>query len=604
MKRKIMNIGTMGIVVIILLAGVLNCKQMVETKTKERGTEEIRTEEIETEYMSKQDSSIIYETIKEFDFSPKEYPINWEIYTPQVEQEYKEAFYMTITNQIPLEYEEEGTVYFRDHLRGVADLDDIEFVEQFVKNSKYRFIDCDGDGLPELLMDTAINGFCILKYRLKEQKVEAYHWLDEYEVLLGSNQIGYCNPTSANNTRYGYKILNESGEVEYEIYFTVYHGEDGMQYEIFTSENESMSGYLNQEQWDEVTKDFFAMLGCPVTMAAYEEAFGRDFIGTEVLHGNMDEAMRVYDEFLAGERMLENPGGRTIADMDDGNMKYLIYDINGDHIPELHIQTAGDYYILAYRNNVLFILFHEQVEEALKYYGVCKSGEIVYKYTIENEESYSFYKFEFSGNEYKTIGFYRNDSNGNGVYDEDDEYECNGDICTLEEWISRAEGYLCIHKNGDVQVLDLIEWKDDTVLNSMEKEQNLQIRNEVYSLKREKTENLQAPYYVMVNFPQLEDAGDLDMDINKVNLLIKDAAFSMYGETSAEAITRLEGEVRDLNAYEGTVIDHVILQLENDYISLAFYAVHREMDEVLREQEWSDIECKWLYNDAYKKAAE
>lgn len=109
-----------------------------------------------------------------------------------------------------------------------------------------------------------------------------------------------------------------------------------------------------------------------------------------------------------------------------------------------------------------------------------------------------------------------------------------------------------------------------TVLNSMEKKQNLQIRNEVYSLKREKTENLQATYNVMVNFPQLEDAGDLDVDINKVNLLIKDAAFSMYGETSAEAITRLEEELQDSNAFEGTVIDYDVLQLENDYISLAF----------------------------------
>lgn len=59
-------------------------------------------------------------------------------------------------------------------------------------------------------------------------------------------------------------------------------------------------------------------------------------------------------------------------------MKYLTCDINGDHIPELHIQTSGDYYILAYQNNVLFVLFHEQVEETLKCYGVCKNGEIVY----------------------------------------------------------------------------------------------------------------------------------------------------------------------------------------------------------------------------------
>lgn len=108
------------------------------------------------------------------------------------------------------------------------------------------------------------------------------------------------------------------------------------------------------------------MLDCPVTMVTYEEAFGKNFTGTEALHGNTDEAMRAYDEFLSGERALENSGGSTIANMDDGSMKYLTCDINGDHIPELHIQTSGDYYILAYQNNVLFVLFHEQVEETLK----------------------------------------------------------------------------------------------------------------------------------------------------------------------------------------------------------------------------------------------
>ena len=71
-----------------------------------------------------------------------------------------------------------------------------------------------------------------------------------------------------------------------------------------------------------------------------------------------------------------------------------------------------------------------------------------------------FYKFEFSGNAFKTIAFYRNDSNGNGVYDENDEYECNETICTFEEWTSSAEGYFSIDKNGDVQILHMMEWKD------------------------------------------------------------------------------------------------------------------------------------------------
>ena len=45
MKRKIVNMGTIGIVVIILLVGVLNYKQAAETKMKKIETEENRVRE-------------------------------------------------------------------------------------------------------------------------------------------------------------------------------------------------------------------------------------------------------------------------------------------------------------------------------------------------------------------------------------------------------------------------------------------------------------------------------------------------------------------------------------------------------------------------------
>ena len=112
MKRKIVNMGTIGIVVIILLVGVLNYKQAAETKMKKIETEENRVRENKTNYTNEQDSRNLCESVKKVDFSSKEYPINWEIYTDQVEQAYKENFYRIITNQIPLEYGEEEAVYF------------------------------------------------------------------------------------------------------------------------------------------------------------------------------------------------------------------------------------------------------------------------------------------------------------------------------------------------------------------------------------------------------------------------------------------------------------------------------------------------------------
>lgn len=125
--------GTIGIVVIILLVGVLNYKQAAEIEMKKIETEENSVRENKTNYTNEQDSSNICELVKKVDFSSKEYSINWEIYTDQVELAYKENFYRIITNQMPLEYGEEKAVYFRDHLRGIADLDDMEFIEHFVK---------------------------------------------------------------------------------------------------------------------------------------------------------------------------------------------------------------------------------------------------------------------------------------------------------------------------------------------------------------------------------------------------------------------------------------------------------------------------------------
>ena len=105
MKRKIISSLIIGIAIVGLLAKGWNNEEIEETETEEFESEKIRTEE--TSYAGEQDNGVLCEAIKNLDFSSKEYPVNREIYTPEVEQEYKEAFYMTITNQVPLEYGEE-----------------------------------------------------------------------------------------------------------------------------------------------------------------------------------------------------------------------------------------------------------------------------------------------------------------------------------------------------------------------------------------------------------------------------------------------------------------------------------------------------------------
>lgn len=100
--------------------------------------------------------------------------------------------------------------------------------------------------------------------------------------------------------------------------------------------------------------------------------------------------------------------------------------------------------------------------------------------------------------------------------------------------------------------------------------QDLQVRNDVYSVEREKIEGVWEAYNVTINYPQFDSTDEADIDIDRVNALIKDAAFSMYGKTSADAITVLEEELRDSHSYEESFIDYDILQLEQDYISMVF----------------------------------
>ena len=108
------------------------------------------------------------------------------------------------------------------------------------------------------------------------------------------------------------------------------------------------------------------------------------------------------------------------------------------------------------------------------------------------------------------------------------------------------------------------------VSNSMSHKQHLQVRNEVYSIERERIEGIQAAYNVTINYPQFDSTDEADMDMDRVNALIKDAAFSVYGKTSADAVAVLEEEMRDSHSYDGSLIDYDILQLEKDYISMVF----------------------------------
>lgn len=69
----------------------------------------------------------VCQQIMEIDFSVREYPFDFEKYDENTDKAYKRAFYRTLTNQVPLEYDEKwGAIYYRDNLRFTQDMTDLQ----------------------------------------------------------------------------------------------------------------------------------------------------------------------------------------------------------------------------------------------------------------------------------------------------------------------------------------------------------------------------------------------------------------------------------------------------------------------------------------------
>ncbi|MBD5498473.1 MAG: hypothetical protein HDR11_12040 [Lachnospiraceae bacterium] len=423
------------------------------------------TENEAGEWQTKQQSEEsldVYAVIQDFDFSVQEYPIDTALYTAEVDKEFKNAFWEAISNQVPMEYEAEGAVYFRDWFRGVAYESDVELIESLQK-AKYRFIDMDGDGLPELAMQWAWD-LCILRYDIDEKRVKGYFGPAEGWVLLGSDRLGIHNTGSPHLERNEYRFLG---------------GRDGIR-QVFDFERDTMyetlctvtaSGEINvgaavsEEEWEELAADFFYAMEHPVAFVSFEEAFGgvpdRKMVSAE----DVEEAYRAYEEFLAGERSV---GSEDIYDLITPtgepdkryNASYCIWDVDGDGVPELHILSGREYTIYSYEDGEMvwfqaffsrpweYVLLESGAFLNLDYQGY-EDGEICYYYYFELDEN---------GNEVNALRFEWKDTNRNNVCDEEDAFRFADSPCTPEEWLAKTDKYLYVTEEGGVEVKNPVAW--------------------------------------------------------------------------------------------------------------------------------------------------
>lgn len=423
----------------------------------------------------------IYQEILEYDFSVQEYPIDTTRYTADVEKEFLKAFHDVLTNRVPMEYRDSGEAYFyRDHLgRYFSYLSDKGFVELFVKKSPYRLIDMDGDGLPELAVAFEIDdfwvfgGICVLKYNMEEKRVTSYYFeLSEGwgMLLLGSNRFGLYDTGDIERTgtdRTKYLVIDEQAETVQSFDFEV-NTMDETKFTVSGIGETNVEAVVTEEEWAVLTEDFFDAMANPIEFMTYEEVFGDAADYTEE-SADEEEMLQVYQEFLAGERRAGNVTIDMIAGMSslEGSAKeaeYLICDVTGDDISELLIWAKEKYYILTYQSGVLFVLR----TLSTNYYEVLENGMFLEKCIQGDNEFFLCYQVWTLGF-YRRNSFRRTDLNGDGVYDETDQYECEDTryqddppvmrIVTMEEWLEEIEGYLYVDEDGTVKAIESLEWK-------------------------------------------------------------------------------------------------------------------------------------------------
>jgi len=238
-----------------------------DLKLEENGSEPSEFQGDEIQFIAKK--------VSEIDFTIRTYPINTEKYTAETETIFKETYLKAINNTIPIKRLDTGeTIFFKDLLRG-KELTNDEFQDFILKPAKYYYIDFDGNGLPELVIEA--DGPTVLKYIPEENQVYMYYRSYDKWHVLGSGQLYYFDQTSANRIVYGYELLDNDGKVFQSISLEIYNEYDEKTANWDKERFISVDGYngvlVSENDWDKITKSFFEAIDAPIPAQTYTEVF-------------------------------------------------------------------------------------------------------------------------------------------------------------------------------------------------------------------------------------------------------------------------------------------------------------------------------------------
>ncbi len=291
MEIFVRNIRRLARYFFLVFAGFLltgcagRAQQAVSASEEVKNAESHETESPESVKMEPDDmveektAELVCERLWAVDFTIKEYPINEELYTEELDREYKEVFLQVLLNQTLIQNEDGQEIYFADI--DPKEMSDVDYMTIIKELFVYCYLDFDGDGFPELIADprgayVRFGGPRILKYDRNSKKV----FVDGYRFMkyrpLCAGKFYYEDRGGASAIRYGYQEIDSQGNVVEEVTFQLVHPvyEYPERYFIDSiGEFEHVTVELDKESWDELLHDFFEAKDNAVQGITFDEFF-------------------------------------------------------------------------------------------------------------------------------------------------------------------------------------------------------------------------------------------------------------------------------------------------------------------------------------------
>ncbi len=225
----------------------------------------------------------IYDRSMQIDYTVKEFPIDTIKYDVQTDKQYKDAYYKAVSNQIPVRQLKGEKIYLKGYFYDSMERTDEEYLEDLIQDTHFYYMDFDGDGMPELVMDVMYGGgLHILKYLPEEDVVEFFFasYRMPYYNLLGAGQLCYHHPCLANKDIWAYEVVDENGQTENVAYFLedydYVHPDDGSWQGTYWVDLNDELGMVqvDEESYKEITKNFFEAVKNAPSEMSFEEIFG------------------------------------------------------------------------------------------------------------------------------------------------------------------------------------------------------------------------------------------------------------------------------------------------------------------------------------------